>query len=455
MQHLGSIALVAIGFLLGLLYGMSLSGPASVPVRTRAVADGRRARYMLVEDEDERRRPPVSAEASMTGDGKALRGASPFVLLGVISSPASFGRRAMLRKFAIQAAGPSNRTVRAEYVFGDQFYERPPSVSVQERLAQEVAEYDDAVFVEARERLPHVGKATEKSAAWWLTAPKRSAARFFCKTDDDSLIHHAHLASALEVAEREAARQGSPHVLFSYIRWRGWLPFNRFQACGGGWGGPIDAIRHMLDPKEHCELAEGPFPQGTGQLTCMSRGLALELANHADFGHFLRVAMVRNDFGQKCTSANECAAHAQSTHMWHHEDAGISYNVWRVANERQLKISVVHMPERGWIWPWFAPKIAEPGQSARAIMMHKVTPETLPEVLRHWRVAEPAPAGLAVDCSQTCTSWGWKWARRPCGVEPPLVSSKGWRGFRPPWNGSLCHLKPVEVGWKCCFLKVN
>ena len=155
----------------------------------------------------------------------------------------------------------------------------------------------------------------------------------------------------------------SPHVFFSYIRWRGWLPFHRFQACGGGWGGPIDAIRHLEDPKEHCDLAEGPFPQGTGQLTCMSRALALELAASDDFEDFLRVAMARNDFGSPCETAQECSRHSAGMHMWHHEDAGISYNMWRVANARSLKVTVVHMPEKGWIWPWFHEKIAKPEMS--------------------------------------------------------------------------------------------
>jgi hypothetical protein len=443
--------LMALGFFFGVLYGAGVRDPG--PSHVVISNEHRGSRLMSLS-------PAVDVEPEVD---------APYVLLGVISSPAAFGRRGMLREFAAKAHGPPGRTVRNEFVFGDRFYESPPSAEVQQRLADEATRYGDAVFVGARERLPHVGKATEKSAAWWLSAPLRSRARFFCKTDDDSLIHHAHLAAALAAAEAQALREGSPHVLFSYIRWRGWLPFNRFQACGGGWGGPIDAIRHLEDPKEHCELAEGPFPQGTGQLTCMSRNLALELASWKPFEHFLRVAMARNDFGAPCTTAKECAQsyldeikkwhvnHHPGLNMWHHEDAGISYNVWGVVNAKQLRVTVVHMPEKGWIWPWFHPKIAEPDQSARAIMMHKVTPQTLPDVLRHWKVAEPAPAELSIDCRQSCSKWGWKWARRPCGLEGPLTPSarQPWRGFGPPWNHTLCKLDPVEVGWKCCFLSAK
>ena len=58
--------------------------------------------------------------------------------------------------------------------------------------------------------------------------------------------------------------------------------------------------------------------------------------------------------------------------MWHHEDAGISYNLWRTVIRRGLNLTVVHLPEKGWIWPWFNSKISEPAASAKAIVMHKV-----------------------------------------------------------------------------------
>lgn len=457
-------SILALGFVLGWLCGHDRSPTHQAPIIVRPAvpsvgppADGMAVPLELSQPQLARNplaHPSAGAPAA-TGGGDATP--LPFVLLGVISSPKSFARREMLRTFAKASAG-KQLDVRNEFVFGDRFYEGAPSPALQVRLAAEAREHGDSVFVDARERLPHVGKATEKSAAWWLSAPRRSSARFFCKTDDDSLIHHGHLRAALAAAEQQAAANGSPHVMFSYIRWRGWLPFNRFQACGGGWGGPIDAIRHMLDPKEHCELAEGPFPQGTGQLTCLSGGLARALAESVHFERFVRVAMARNDFGTPCETAAECARHAPGLHMWHHEDAGISYNVWRTVLAHQMRVSVVHMPERGWIWPWFSPKIRDPQQSARAILMHKVTPSNLGEVLRTWKVREPAPTGLAVDCTQTCTTWGWRWARSPCVPEPPLPpgaagAGTAWRGFGVPWNGSLCEMDPVRAGWRCCFLK--
>ena len=236
-------------------------------------------------------------------------------------------------------------------------------------------EHGDVVLVQAREALPHVGKATEKSAAWWLSAPLRSNARFFCKTDDDSLVHLSHLRSALLASLEQAPVS---HLIFSYIRWRGWLPGFRFQACGGGWGGPLDAIHQMEDPGAGCALAEGPFPQGTGTLTCMSRDLAVKMARSEEFKTFLQVAKARNDMGTPCGKADECAAQKLDVHMWHHEDAGISYNAWRTVLAHGVKAALVHLPEKGWIWPWYHKEIAEKQGSSRGIIMHKVTPELYP-----------------------------------------------------------------------------
>ena len=455
----GLVMLVALGFVMGMLYGTATSTRSEI--RTIRVMPNTAMTLLSQQPSPSAARAVLPQAPSLDSEDAGAPPSSPdqpFLLIGVISSPTSFGRREMLRSFATASSGagtPSSaRRVATEFVFGTTLYEGDVPVDAQRRLAAEARAHDDVVFVDARERLPHVGKATEKSAAWWLTAPKRSAAKWFCKTDDDSLLHHQHLAAALAAADAQAK---SPNVLFSYVRWRGWLPGNRFQACGGGWGGPIDAIRHIEDPETHCGLAEGPFPQGTGQLTCLSRPLALALARSIEFDTFQRIAMVRNDFGAPCLTADECAQHPFGAHMWHHEDAGISYNVWRAASSLGLNVSLVHMPERGWIWPWFSPKIAAPRQSARAILLHKATPQLLPEILASWKVALPAPTDLMVDCSQSCATWGWKYMRRECAPPPQLSEGEsdghGWRGFGKRWNGTLCKHNPVQAGWRCCFLR--
>ena len=113
--------------------------------------------------------PPASAPAADS---------SSVVLIGTISSPANAARRALLREFS-RRRGVRDAGVRAEFVFGDAYFGRTPPAAAQARVAEEARRERDVVFVGGREGLPHVGKAAEKSAAWWRTAPKRSSARFF------------------------------------------------------------------------------------------------------------------------------------------------------------------------------------------------------------------------------------------------------------------------------------
>eukprot|EP00967_Tisochrysis_lutea_P155873 scaffold312873_cov33-Tisochrysis_lutea.AAC.2 len=231
-----------------------------------------------------------------------------------------------------------------------------------------------------------------------------------------------------------------------------------------------------------------PRLQGTGTLTCMSRALALEVAADERFRDWTTVARARNDYGTPCKSAAECAAQPASIHMWHHEDAGISYNVWRTVTKliaassgdgarvnvsesatnarpetgsgvgadgagNRRKVHLIHLPEKGWFWPWYnSQNFAKPGMLAKAIVVHKVTPTLYPEVKAAWEVKVPFPKVVA-DCSQSCATWGWTRARVACDLLPPLEDNAGgWRGFLPRWNGTMCPLTPARH-FKCCFLR--
>ena len=84
----------------------------------------------------------------------------------------------------------------------------------------------------------------------------------------------------------------------------------------------------------------------------MSKPLVEKLAENDEFLSFLHVAKARNTMGIRCNTVQECANQPFETHMWHHEDAGISYNVWRMAAIEGLNVAIVHLPERGWAFPW-------------------------------------------------------------------------------------------------------
>ena len=106
-------------------------------------------------------------------------------------------------------------------------------------------------------------------------------------------------------------------------------------------------------------------------------------------------------------------------------------SAWRTVLAHGVKAALVHLPEKGWIWPWYFKQkiiltlalalnrtltltptltryhkeIAEKQGSSRGIIMHKVTPELYPTVTvgeARWKLAEPAPRSI-VDCSQRCS----------------------------------------------------
>ena len=351
------------------------------------------------------------------------------VVLGVITSPGNAHARRMLRRFYATTAPDVADDVRVEMVMGDEFYGMPPRAERIDALADENVTYGDILHVHAREKLPHVGKAAEKSAAWWADVTRRVDARFYCKTDDDTLIHARRLLAVLEELDP------SEPTIFSYIRWRGWMP-RRFRACGGGWGGPKEAWEQISSPA--CPHTVGPFPQGTGQLTCLSASLARSLAHSAAFRTFREVAYARNTFGTSCASASACANASDATRMWHHEDAGISYNVWTTIATDRTGLKVVHVPERGWFWPWLHPKLQE--ASDRALFVHKVKPKLMPDVRTYWNVTTPMRR-FQINCDRPCAAWGWSDAR----VEAV-------RELWHPWSGQTRTIRPSEIGVRCCFL---
>lgn len=363
------------------------------------------------------------------------------VYVGVISSPANIGARRAIREFW-KIARTDRNSFHYHFVFGNGYLGAPPDLETQRAVEAERRRQRDVLIVDAREQILNPGKASEKSAAWWKRAPHEHVASFYCKTDDDAMIHPERLQQVLTTIERDVRNE---HVMLSYIRWRGWEPHDRFQACGGGWGGPSEAIKD-LSIGGNCATAEGPFPQGTGLLTCLSRPLALKLADDDEFSHFTRVAYSRNTFGTPCGSVTECAQQPNATHMWHHEDAGISYNVWRMAVRKRLPVHIVHFPDRGWLFPWLA-KLGL--LKHRTLLVHKFGAHDFEKLVEAWKPNVP-PVASQVDCSQACDHWGWTRARVDCDVS----LSKTTMAWRRRDNGSLCEIVPKHY-YRCCFVDVE
>ena len=394
---------------------------------------------------------------------------APTVLLGITSGPKNARLRDQQRDWAGRF-NASGCTVR--FLLGDSFYapggssangRDPPAMLVQ----REAARHADLLFVPAREKLPHVGVVTEKSAAYWATAatthPEYS---WYCKADDDTLVHHERLAITLRrLTERltTSVGEGAP-AYFGHIKWRGWEGGTRFQACGGGWGDAAKTAQDLLrggiahgKPYPPCPHAAGPYPYMSGGMVCMNRPLATALAADAHFASFRAVARQRNDGATPCRSSRECAAQPVASHLWHHEDAGVGYNVFHAGatttSGPPLTIVAVpgHFNDAGIIQR--SRSAQDQYWSARAIFVHGIkTREHYEMAVRRWSVRWP-PADVHAYCAP-CTqpntnkhNGGWTYARLPCANatgepgHPPNSPDEP----PPPW----CE---VDVGarFRCC-----
>ena len=143
----------------------------------------------------------------------------PFVLLGVMSNPFKPVLRQQWREWGSRFSSYQH-SVRVRYVFGTSEYVAGEDHSAATRGAstmttaesvhpsvrrwtqREEKDHGDLLYVDGREKLPHVGVVTEKSAAYWLSAAAREpAARWMCKCDDDTLVHLDRLTAALRMVE--------------------------------------------------------------------------------------------------------------------------------------------------------------------------------------------------------------------------------------------------------------
>ena len=203
----------------------------------------------------------------------------------------------------------------------------------------------------------------------------------------------------------------------------------------------------MLNDATHtryasCPHAAGPFPYMSGGMVCMSSRLTSRLASDEHFRNFNAVAHSRNTAGTRCTSPRACAAQPAASHMWHHEDAGVGYNVFRAtiaANASTLIVAAPgHFDHPGVIEHHAVGKDGQPKPldataeywSGRALFVHNVKkPEDFATATARWNLTRAAPPlDLRCHAADTLPPGGnphhgnWGWARVPC---PPPARGAG------------------------------
>ena len=380
------------------------------------------------------------------------------VMLGIMSNPMSPRLRAQLREWNARFRAYRS-TVDVRFVFGSSFYNGSdgfgggaPMEAVVGVQAEE-STHHDLFFVNGRERLPHVGVVTEKSAAYWReVGSKHPGYAFYCKSDDDTMVHLDRLQSVLSYI---ASSEGSDRpVYLGHMKWRGWDVGKRFQACGGSWGNAVKTASDILSGGvlpggvryPPCPHAAGPYPYMSGGMVCMSRALQRLVAADKSFGDFLTVAKARNDFGERCKRPTLCAAQPAATHMWHHEDAGIGFNVFRAVVAANASASIVPVPGH-FNDPGIIERTPSPQDtywSSRALFVHGVKARHHYETaVRRWTL-DRSSEHLTLSCERNCSMHGvgafsWEWARLPC----PRVS------WHEPQPGRFCAVDPSHH-YRCC-----
>ena len=220
-----------------------------------------------------------------------------------------------------------------------------------------------------------------------------------------------------------------------HIKWRGWDVDGRFQACGGTWGDARKATTDiLLGGVEHgtkryppCPHAAGPYPYMSGGMVCMSRPLALRMARDEHFERFLALARTRNTHGTPCKRPNQCAEQPPDVHMWHHEDAGIGFNVFRAAVAGNASLNYIAVPahynDAGIIERSEPLSPADEYWSTRAVFAHGIKfPGHFRLIKQKWKLSRPDAAFDTLQCWPTnklprganIHYGNWPWARVPC-----------------------------------------
>ena len=382
------------------------------------------------------------------------------VLLGVMSNPSSSRLRDQLREWNAKFSA-FHHGVDVRYVFGSSFYggENGSTAAAVPQAALDGAStekraHDDLLYVDGRERLPHVGVVTEKSASFWREVGDAAPGyAFYCKSDDDTLVHLDRLQAVLShVAHVEGPNRP---VYLGHMKWRGWDVGYRFQACGGTWGNAVKTATDILDggslPNGEryppCPHAAGPYPYMSGGMVCMSAALQRIVAADKSFADFYTVAKARNDHGVRCRWPTLCAAQPAETHMWHHEDAGIGFNVFRAVVYANASASLIptpgHFNDPGIIER--SPSAQDLYWSSRALFVHGIKQRAHFELaLNRWTLSRSSEH-LTLRCDRNCSThgvegFGWEWARLPC-------PARRWSEGVP--TGRFCDVEPSHH-YRCC-----
>ena len=133
--------------------------------------------------------------------------------------------------------------------------------------------------------------------------------------------------------------------------------------------------------------------------------------------------------------------------MWHHEDAGIGYNVFRAVVYANASASLIPTPGH-FNDPSIIERTPSPQDlywSSRALFVHGIKQRSHYDIaLQRWSL-QRSSEHLTLRCDRNCSqhgveAYGWEWARLPC-------KQRRWSDPMP--TGRFCHVEPHEH-YRCC-----
>jgi hypothetical protein len=184
------------------------------------------------------------ARLSAPHAGGAHSGGEIRVLLGVMSNPTGNRLRSQLREWN-SGFTSFGKGVDVRFVFGSHFHGNassgagssaaPDGVAAAARAEDE--RQHDLLYVDGRERLPHVGVVTEKSAAFWRgVGAALPGYDYYCKSDDVRRLVSLHRppCSVSPCSLAASMPLANPHVhpsmhrdLLRRTRWCTWIGYTR------------------------------------------------------------------------------------------------------------------------------------------------------------------------------------------------------------------------------------
>ena len=340
------------------------------------------------------------------------------LLVGVLSVPANFDRRAWIRHHT-RAMGRA-RGMHIQFVFG---VGCPLNIGERTFFELEQRRHPEDMYMLNGTSDCMTPYIFHKTLAWYESAlVTHPGYAWYGKSDDDSLINLPRLRTDLLAASATAALacdrpDAPPYAYYGPMRWRLWHP-SGYGGCGAfDETGPPFAPPNALK-RDASACGAGPFPYADGSLHVLSAALAAAVMGSVPAERVARVVAglcSKQGVARPPRGVNGVPLRVGFLE----EDVGTGYLVASTAALHQLP--VLYFPLIKWLhnrfWVTLRDEHTLPDESV--VVVHKIkdaiTAHLSARAFRHMSTRPSAGVFTCVDCQ---TGWGWSTATTPWGAPP-------------------------------------